>query len=313
MNGELNYYCLDVTPCQTCKKVTVFRTNLLSPSPGCKRPREVKVMLRSTVSTNLSWCQATIWGPIPDFCYCWTVAGCPIWREDGSVVCNSWWSSPAQSFLGPSSAELMTIFYCLKFETPPTWRARSLYLYPPGTGWKNYTPRHWVPFSSPPTTHRADRPRRKTMQQLLGYGNGAASGPVGYGGALKGAGPHIWEQKSRSAELCVGLAENFTDVMPWCSTAAWRFGGTYHLHVLGWKVMHARHGRKAGGKLKSNTCCPVWGSFLPYSSHAPRLGTCQVRISAGIRSKGIPNLATTASFHISSSSLLTNRPTITYW
>jgi hypothetical protein len=37
----------------------------------------------------------------------------------------------------------------------PTWRARSPYLYPPGTGWPSYTPRHWVPFSSPPTTRRA--------------------------------------------------------------------------------------------------------------------------------------------------------------
>jgi hypothetical protein len=45
------------------------------------------------------------------------------------------------------------IFYCLKFETPPTWR--SPYLYPPGTGWPSYTPSHWVPFSSPPTTRRA--------------------------------------------------------------------------------------------------------------------------------------------------------------
>jgi hypothetical protein len=27
--------------------------------------------------------------------------------------------------------------------------------YLPGTGWPIYTPRHWVPFSSPPTTHRA--------------------------------------------------------------------------------------------------------------------------------------------------------------
>jgi hypothetical protein len=27
----------------------------------------------------------------------------------------------------------------------------SPYLYPPGTGWPSYTPRHWVPFSSPPT------------------------------------------------------------------------------------------------------------------------------------------------------------------
>jgi hypothetical protein len=48
----------------------------------------------------------------------------------------------------------MTIFYCLRFETHPTWRARSPYLYPPGTGWPSYTSRHWVPFSSPPTTRR---------------------------------------------------------------------------------------------------------------------------------------------------------------
>jgi hypothetical protein len=34
--------------------------------------------------------------------------------------------------------------YCLRCETPPTLRARFLYLYPPGTGWPCYTPRHWV-------------------------------------------------------------------------------------------------------------------------------------------------------------------------
>jgi hypothetical protein len=49
----------------------------------------------------------------------------------------------------------MTTFYCLKFETHPTWRARFPYLYPPGRGWPSYTPRHWAPFSSPPTTGRA--------------------------------------------------------------------------------------------------------------------------------------------------------------
>jgi hypothetical protein len=27
---------------------------------------------------------------------------------------------------------------------PATWRTRSLYLYPPGTGWPGYTPRQWV-------------------------------------------------------------------------------------------------------------------------------------------------------------------------
>jgi hypothetical protein len=38
--------------------------------------------------------------------------------------------SPAQSSQGPSPAGLMTIFYSLIFETPPTWRARSPYLHP---------------------------------------------------------------------------------------------------------------------------------------------------------------------------------------
>jgi hypothetical protein len=38
---------------------------------------------------------------------------------------------------------------------PPTWRTRSLYLYPPGTGWPSYTTRHRVPFSLLSMTHRA--------------------------------------------------------------------------------------------------------------------------------------------------------------
>jgi hypothetical protein len=36
---------------------------------------------------------------------------------------------------------LMTIFYCLRFKTPQTWRTRSPYLCPPGTGWPSYTPK----------------------------------------------------------------------------------------------------------------------------------------------------------------------------
>jgi hypothetical protein len=32
---------------------------------------------------------------------------------------------------------------------------RFPYLYPLGTGWPSYTPRHWVPFTSPLTTRRA--------------------------------------------------------------------------------------------------------------------------------------------------------------
>jgi hypothetical protein len=44
--------------------------------------------------------------------------------------------------------------YCLRCKTPPTWRAGSPYLYRAETGWPGYTFRHWVPFSSPPTTRR---------------------------------------------------------------------------------------------------------------------------------------------------------------
>jgi hypothetical protein len=50
---------------------------------------------------------------------------------------------------------LTTIFYSLRFETSPTWRTRSPYLYLPGTRWPSYTLSHWIPFSSPPTTRKA--------------------------------------------------------------------------------------------------------------------------------------------------------------
>jgi hypothetical protein len=56
--------------------------------------------------------------------------------------------------LGSESSRTDDIVYCLRFETPITWRARFLYLYPPGTGWPSYPSRHWVPFLSPPTTCR---------------------------------------------------------------------------------------------------------------------------------------------------------------
>jgi hypothetical protein len=62
--------------------------------------------------------------------------------------------SPSHSFSAPVPAGLVTTFDCLRFETLPTWRATSPYLYPTGIGWPSYTPRHWVPFSSPPATLR---------------------------------------------------------------------------------------------------------------------------------------------------------------
>jgi hypothetical protein len=46
-------------------------------------------------------------------------------------------------------------YFTVSFEIPPTWRARSPYLYSPGTGWPIYTTGYWVSFSSPLTTRRA--------------------------------------------------------------------------------------------------------------------------------------------------------------
>jgi hypothetical protein len=53
---------------------------------------------------------------LPDSCG-FVDVGRSLWREDGSVVYNYSWPSPAQSFLGPSPVGLVTIFYCLRFET----------------------------------------------------------------------------------------------------------------------------------------------------------------------------------------------------
>jgi hypothetical protein len=71
---------------------------------------------------SLSWNKAHIWGLRPDFYYLCdsygiVLVGRPLWREDGSVFYICCWLLPAQSFFGPSPLGLMTIFYCLTFET----------------------------------------------------------------------------------------------------------------------------------------------------------------------------------------------------
>jgi hypothetical protein len=72
-------------------------------------------------SASLSWNKAPIWGLRSDLSDCQTVAGLLMWGalSDGrtGVAYNCCWSSRAQSFLGPSPVELMTIIYCLRFET----------------------------------------------------------------------------------------------------------------------------------------------------------------------------------------------------
>jgi hypothetical protein len=116
-------------------------------------------MLRSTVSRPIYLGAKPHLGPetrfllLSDSCG-FVDVGRPLWRQDGSVVCNCCWPSSTQSFFCPSPAGLMTTFYYLRFETPPNWRTRSPYLYPPDTEWPSYTPRRWVTCSSPPTSRR---------------------------------------------------------------------------------------------------------------------------------------------------------------
>jgi hypothetical protein len=54
-----------------------------------------------------------------------------------NLLYNCFWALPEQSLLGQSPAELMTIFYCLIWDSP------------------NLGGGHWVPFMSPLTTRRA--------------------------------------------------------------------------------------------------------------------------------------------------------------
>jgi hypothetical protein len=107
--------------------------------------RQIKVMLRPTVSRPVCKIRLSL---LSNSC------GFLMWGALSNVY-NCCCSSPAQSFSGPSHAGLMTIFCCLRSETPTTWRARSPYLHSPGTGWSSYNPRHLIPFSSPPTTLKA--------------------------------------------------------------------------------------------------------------------------------------------------------------
>jgi hypothetical protein len=88
-------------------------------------------MLRPTVSRPVSLGINTHLGAKTGFLlvldsFGFVDVGRPLCREDSSVVYNCCWASPAQSFSGPSPAGLMTVLYYLRFETPITWRIRSL-------------------------------------------------------------------------------------------------------------------------------------------------------------------------------------------
>jgi hypothetical protein len=98
---------------------------------------------------------AAIWGLWPDFYYCRTLRS-SCWTSPSLTrgrVCNL--LSKSRRTNDHILLSHLRPYVAVSYETPPTWRARSLYLHPPGTGWSSYTPGHWVPLLSSLTTRRA--------------------------------------------------------------------------------------------------------------------------------------------------------------
>jgi hypothetical protein len=92
----------------------VLRLTLWLTTPASRI--EFFVMIDGPLATP-SWNKAPIW----DLYCCQTVACLVIWGALSDkwtgLSFNFCWSSPAQSFSGPSPLRLATIFYCLRFET----------------------------------------------------------------------------------------------------------------------------------------------------------------------------------------------------
>jgi hypothetical protein len=122
---------------------------MLYPRVECRMSRWVEVNLRPVVSRPVRLGVRRPSGTRDQFFFlleisfrqlgvCYFVAPSLTRGRVCNLLYNCFRALPEQSLLGRSPAELTTIFYCLS-ETPPTWRARSRYLYPSGTGWPRYS------------------------------------------------------------------------------------------------------------------------------------------------------------------------------
>jgi hypothetical protein len=73
-------------------------------------------------SASFSMCKSPSWPQIIFLLLSesWRIVdvGRPLWREDNSVIYSCFWLSPAQPFKDLSTAGLLTIICCLRFQTP---------------------------------------------------------------------------------------------------------------------------------------------------------------------------------------------------
>jgi hypothetical protein len=109
---SLNYNQLQQLTITDCLRLAQFLSNHV----------KVKVILRPTVSRPVclgikhpSGTYDQIFVIVRQLLVCW--CGRSLWREDGSVVYNCSWPLPVQTFSGPTPMGLVTIIYCLRFET----------------------------------------------------------------------------------------------------------------------------------------------------------------------------------------------------
>jgi hypothetical protein len=112
---------------------------------NCRPFLEVEVTLRLTVSKSCY--RAPLWDLRPDIISCRNVAVWNLRSYIYGVPCltRGWVCNLRCNHSKVRVAQNPKPYITVSSETPPTRRARFPYLYPPGTGWPSYTPRHWVP------------------------------------------------------------------------------------------------------------------------------------------------------------------------
>jgi hypothetical protein len=81
-------------------------------------------------SATLSWCEAPFWSPSSNFYYCQRVAGSLTKGALSDERIGQSFTIAADS-RQRSHSRVRVPLDSLRFETPPTWRARSPYLYHP--------------------------------------------------------------------------------------------------------------------------------------------------------------------------------------